>query len=127
MATSTSDEAIKEKILNIAKKNPKGISDKDITAVIPELSTAERVAAINKLLQQGSIDLFNQGGSLIYRCMIINIFAHNKYILLALTSALLGGIPSVYVNLIVLGHRPCYSSYCYQYSLSLRCLHINYC
>ncbi|KAM3955031.1 DNA-directed RNA polymerase III subunit RPC6-like [Aphomia sociella] len=67
MSTNTSEDAITEKILNIAKKNPKGISDKDIAAAIPDLSTAERVTMINKLLQQGSIDLFKQGGSLIYR------------------------------------------------------------
>ncbi|XP_013184560.1 DNA-directed RNA polymerase III subunit RPC6 isoform X1 [Amyelois transitella] len=70
MTTISSEDVIKEKILNVAKKNPKGISDKDITAAIPELSTGERIAVINKLLQQGSIDLFNQGGSLIYRLKI---------------------------------------------------------
>ncbi|XP_063627681.1 DNA-directed RNA polymerase III subunit RPC6 [Cydia splendana] len=67
MSTNKSEEAIKEKILNVAKKNPKGVSDKDIKAAVPELSSGELVAAINSLLQQGCFDLFNQGGSLIYR------------------------------------------------------------
>ncbi|XP_045776156.1 probable DNA-directed RNA polymerase III subunit RPC6 [Maniola jurtina] len=61
------DDQVTEKILNAAKKNPKGMSDKDIAAAVPGLSSAELVTAINKLLQQGLFDLYNQGGSLIYR------------------------------------------------------------
>lgn len=61
------DEQLKEKILNVAKKNPKGISHKDITAAIPEISSADLVTAINELLQQEYFDLFNQNGVLIYR------------------------------------------------------------
>ncbi|XP_011550544.2 probable DNA-directed RNA polymerase III subunit RPC6 [Plutella xylostella] len=67
MATVKEEDSITEKILAIAKKNPKGISDKDISAAFPELSPADRVTAINALLQQGSFDLYNQGGALIYR------------------------------------------------------------
>ncbi|KPJ18219.1 DNA-directed RNA polymerase III subunit RPC6 [Papilio machaon] len=67
MSSSKNDDPISEKILNVAKKNPKGISDKDILAAVPELSAAELVSAINKLLQEGLFDLYNQGGSLIYR------------------------------------------------------------
>ncbi|XP_059053261.1 DNA-directed RNA polymerase III subunit RPC6 [Achroia grisella] len=67
MTSNSSEEVINEKILNIAKKNPKGITDKDIAAALPDLSSGERVIVINRLLQQGSIDLFKQGGSLIYR------------------------------------------------------------
>lgn len=58
---------LKEKIINVAKKNPKGISHQDITAAIPEVSPAELVAAINELLKQEHFDLFNQGGALIYK------------------------------------------------------------
>lgn len=61
------EDDLKEKILNIAKKNPKGVTDKDIIANIPELSSAELVATINKLLQQGCFDIYNQGGSLVYK------------------------------------------------------------
>lgn len=66
MSTKSEDQ-LKEKILNVAKKNPKGISHKDITAAIPEISSAELVTAINGLLQQEYFDLFNQNGALIYR------------------------------------------------------------
>ncbi|CAG9565501.1 unnamed protein product [Danaus chrysippus] len=66
MSDNKSDE-VSEKILNVARKNPKGISDKDMAAAVPELTSAELVAAINKLLQQGVFDLYNQGGSLLYR------------------------------------------------------------
>uniref|UniRef100_A0A2A4JMS8 DNA-directed RNA polymerase III subunit RPC6 n=1 Tax=Heliothis virescens TaxID=7102 RepID=A0A2A4JMS8_HELVI len=65
--SAKSDDQLKEKILNVAKKNPKGISNKDITAAIPEVSSAELVPAINELLQQEYFDLFNQNGVLIYR------------------------------------------------------------
>lgn len=67
MGDSKNDEVITEKIINAAKKNPKGISAKDIAAAVPELSSAELVNAINKLLQQGLFDLFNQSGTLIYK------------------------------------------------------------
>ncbi|KOB57702.1 DNA-directed RNA polymerase III subunit RPC6 [Operophtera brumata] len=66
MSSNKSDD-LKEKILNIAKKNPKGISHDDIKAAMPEISAAELVTAINELLQQEHFDLFNQGGALIYR------------------------------------------------------------
>lgn len=72
MSTSKDDD-IKEKILNLAKKNPKGISDKDITAAIPDLPADVKVSVINKLLQQGNFDLYNQGGSLIYRYFFLYI------------------------------------------------------
>lgn len=65
--SAKSEDALKEKIINVAKKNPKGISHKDITAAIPEVSSAELVPAINELLQQEYFDLFNQNGVLVYR------------------------------------------------------------
>lgn len=65
--SAKSEDQLKEKILNVAKKNPKGISHKDITAAIPEVSSAELVPAINELLQQEYFDLFNQNGVLVYR------------------------------------------------------------
>ncbi|CAB3245759.1 unnamed protein product [Arctia plantaginis] len=61
------EDQLKEKILNVARKNPKGISHKDITAAIPDISSAELVTAINELLQQEYFDLFNQNGALLYR------------------------------------------------------------
>lgn len=67
MSENNSEEALKEKIVDIAKKYPKGISDKEIKAAMPDLSTPDLVSAINKLLQQGCLDLFNKDGSLIYK------------------------------------------------------------
>lgn len=68
---STSKEVqkceISEKIIMLAQANPKGISDKDITMHLPDLLPSNRVAIINKLLQQGFFDLFNQNSILIYR------------------------------------------------------------
>ncbi|XP_041969096.1 probable DNA-directed RNA polymerase III subunit RPC6 [Aricia agestis] len=67
MSENKSDDVVLEKILGVARKNPKGVSDKDMASAVPELSSAELVAAINKLLQQGMFDLYNQGGKLIYK------------------------------------------------------------
>lgn len=67
MSANNSEDALKEKIVEIAKKHPKGMSEKEIKAAIPDLSTADLVSAINKLLQQGSLDLYNKDGSLIYK------------------------------------------------------------
>ncbi|KAL0869090.1 hypothetical protein ABMA27_007398 [Loxostege sticticalis] len=65
--SESQEEELKEKILNIARKNPKGITDNDITTAIPDLTSAELVTTINKLLQQGCFDIYKQGGSLVYR------------------------------------------------------------
>lgn len=67
MSTNNPEDGLNEKIVEIAKKHPKGISDKDIKAAMPELSPAELVSAINKLLQQGCLDLYNKDGALIYK------------------------------------------------------------
>ncbi|XP_068084229.1 DNA-directed RNA polymerase III subunit RPC6 isoform X2 [Anabrus simplex] len=56
-----------QRIIALAQAAAKGITDKDITAEIPDLLPAERAKAINTLLAQGLIDLFNQAGTLIYR------------------------------------------------------------
>lgn len=65
--SESQEEELKEKILNLARKNPKGITDNDITTAIPDLTSAELVTTINKLLQQGCFDIYKQGGSLVYR------------------------------------------------------------
>lgn len=62
-----SSEDTKEKILNLARKSSKGITDKDIIAEIPGISSVELVTALNDLLKQERFDLFNQNGSLIYK------------------------------------------------------------
>lgn len=67
MSDSKSDDVITEKIVNAAKNNHRGVSAKDISAAVPELSSAELVAAINKLLQQGLLDLYKQGNTLLYK------------------------------------------------------------
>lgn len=78
--SSSEKTEIKEKIINTAKKNPKGISHNDIKEALPEVSPAELVTAINELLQQEHFDLFNQGGSLIYRYIIYLFFCILSYL-----------------------------------------------
>ncbi|XP_038206651.1 probable DNA-directed RNA polymerase III subunit RPC6 [Zerene cesonia] len=67
MTDVKSDHVIVEKIVNAAKEKPKGLTLTDMAAEVPELSPAELVEVINKLLQQGLIELYKQGASLIYK------------------------------------------------------------
>ncbi|XP_031833548.1 RNA polymerase III subunit F [Nomia melanderi] len=64
---TNSMDTIEQKIIALAQTRPKGISDKDLTAEMPNLQPAQRAQIINKLLSQGHFDLFKQGGSLLYR------------------------------------------------------------
>lgn len=58
---------VEHKIIALAKASAKGISDKDIQKEIPDLKPEQRASIINKLLAQGFFDLFNQGGTLLYK------------------------------------------------------------
>ena len=64
--SEVSEDAVSE-VLNIIKKYPKGASDHEIQSEAPSLIPEDRVAILNKLLSTGHIDLFNQGGKLIYK------------------------------------------------------------
>jgi len=59
--------ALEQRIIALARTKPKGISDKDISTEIPNLEPSQKAQIINRLLSQGYIDLFKQGGSLLYR------------------------------------------------------------
>lgn len=54
-------------VLDVIKNHPKGINDHDIQLQIPDLLPEDRVMVINRLLSTGNLDLFNQGGKLIYK------------------------------------------------------------
>lgn len=54
-------------MIALAKTKPKGISDKDISAEMPDLEPSQKAQVVNKLLSRGYINLFKQGGSLLYR------------------------------------------------------------
>ncbi|XP_058790129.1 probable DNA-directed RNA polymerase III subunit RPC6 [Phymastichus coffea] len=60
-------DSVAQKILTMAQTKPKGISDKDISAEIPNLPTTERAQAINKLLTLHLINLYKQGDTLFYK------------------------------------------------------------
>ncbi|KDR19576.1 DNA-directed RNA polymerase III subunit RPC6 [Zootermopsis nevadensis] len=60
-------ESSEHRILALAKGSGKGISDKDIQNEVPDLRPDQRASIINKLLAQGYFDLFNQGGTLLYK------------------------------------------------------------
>lgn len=49
------------RLLELAQSKPKGFSDKDITASLPNLNPSQTAELINKLLSQGNIELFTSG------------------------------------------------------------------
>lgn len=65
-STSTVDE-IGQLITTHAQQNPEGLSNNDISQLIPNVSVEQRVASINKLLQQGQLEILTKNNSLIYR------------------------------------------------------------
>jgi len=58
---------IEAKVIDLCKKNTKGISDDVIRENIPGLTPQQRVQAINKLLSTGQIELLKSGNTLLYR------------------------------------------------------------
>lgn len=64
--TSAIDE-IGELITKHAQENPDGLSNTDLSAVLPNISVQDRVASINKLLKQGHLEILTKNNSLIYR------------------------------------------------------------
>ncbi|XP_012542500.1 probable DNA-directed RNA polymerase III subunit RPC6 [Monomorium pharaonis] len=62
---TTTQHNLEQKIISLARERPKGISDKDLAAEIPD--SIKRAQIINKLLSQGYFDLFKQGSLLYYR------------------------------------------------------------
>lgn len=65
-ATSSVDE-IGQLIISQAQNAPEGLSNSDLSELIPNVSVEQRVAAINKLLQQGQLEILTKNNSLIYR------------------------------------------------------------
>lgn len=63
---STIDE-IGELITKHAQENPDGLSNSDLSELLPNISVQDRVASINKLLQQGHLEILTKQNSLIYR------------------------------------------------------------
>lgn len=61
-------DAIGQQIIAHAHDKPAGISNDDLVHVLPAgVSAADRVAAINKLLQQGLLEILTKSGQLLYR------------------------------------------------------------
>lgn len=66
MDSSKIDE-IGELITRHAQENPEGLSNSDLSELLPNISVEDRVASINKLLQQGHLEILTKNNSLIYR------------------------------------------------------------
>ncbi|XP_019525797.2 DNA-directed RNA polymerase III subunit RPC6 [Aedes albopictus] len=54
-------------IIALAKDKPGGINNDDLVAAIPEVKPEHRVQALNKLLQEGVLEILKKGTTLIYR------------------------------------------------------------
>lgn len=65
-STETID-LIGQQIIALAQGKSNGISNDDLLALLPDINAAERVGAINKLLQQGLLEILTKNNQLIYR------------------------------------------------------------
>ncbi|XP_055617362.1 probable DNA-directed RNA polymerase III subunit RPC6 [Toxorhynchites rutilus septentrionalis] len=54
-------------IIALAKEKTGGISNDDLVSAMPEVKPELRVQALNKLLQEGMLDIMKKGQALIYR------------------------------------------------------------
>ena len=54
-------------VLDLCKKNTKGVSDASMQEHLPASTPQQRVQAINKLLKAGQIELLKSGNTLLYR------------------------------------------------------------
>lgn len=66
-STSSTIDEIGELITKNAQENPEGLSNSDLSELLPNISVQDRVASINKLLQQGHLEILTKNNSLIYR------------------------------------------------------------
>lgn len=66
-APSTTIDEIGELITKHAQDNPDGLSNSDLSELLPNISVQDRVASINKLLQLGQLEILTKNNSLIYR------------------------------------------------------------
>lgn len=65
--SSISIDEIGELITKHAQDNPDGLSNSDLSDLLPNIFPQDRVASINKLLQQGQLEILTKNNSLIYR------------------------------------------------------------
>lgn len=65
--TSSTIDEIGELITKHAHDNPEGLSNSDLSDLLPNISVQDRVASINKLLQHGHLEILTKNNSLIYR------------------------------------------------------------
>ncbi|KAK9869329.1 hypothetical protein WA026_003083 [Henosepilachna vigintioctopunctata] len=55
------------KLIELAKSKPDGISNDDIKSAIPDAKIEDIAAAINKFLKNGSFELYQDNGKLLYK------------------------------------------------------------
>lgn len=67
MDPSSSVDEIGQLITLQAQSSPDGLSNADLSELIPNVSVEQRVEAINKLLQQGRLEVLTKNNSLLYR------------------------------------------------------------
>ncbi len=60
-------DVIGKEILSYAQDKPNGLSNEELVEVMPNITQEQRVAAVNKLIQQGQIEILKKNNSLLYR------------------------------------------------------------
>lgn len=66
-AENDDSDVIGHRIVAGAQEKPMGLSNDDLIQLIPEINSEQRVNAINKLLQQGVLEILTKNKNLIYR------------------------------------------------------------
>ncbi len=66
-SSNTNVNDLSPQIVSLATEKTSGFSNDDLAAAFPNYSIEDRVTAINKLLQQGFIEILRKGNTIIYR------------------------------------------------------------
>lgn len=66
-ATESGGVDIGHRLIAVMQGHTNGLPDSELVAQLPDLTTEQRVAAINKLLQQNLIEILSKGKTLLYR------------------------------------------------------------
>ncbi|XP_017779632.1 PREDICTED: probable DNA-directed RNA polymerase III subunit RPC6 [Nicrophorus vespilloides] len=67
MSASTSTDPLEDKIIDLAKEREKGITNQDIQKELSDIPAADWTKVINKLLKNGTLELFKDNNELFYR------------------------------------------------------------
>lgn len=60
-------DVIGKEILNHAQDKPNGLTNEELVEIMPNVTAEQTVTAVNKLVQQGQMEILRKNNSLLYR------------------------------------------------------------